>query len=74
MWKKIILDLGMPRFVRLHPPCTQSLSLSSQELPELKYITEVTLMDDRNHGFSFKVGRNWNEPQLVCICFISLLN
>ena len=60
------------------PPNVSLVTRAPFVLPELKYITEVTLMDDRYHGFSFKVGRNWDELQvslkLVYICFISLLN
>ena len=33
-------------------------------LPELKYVTEVTLLDDRYHGFSFKADKNWEELQV----------
>ncbi len=30
-------------------------------LPELKYITRVSLHDDRYHGYTFSVGKNWDE-------------
>ena len=45
-------------------------------LPELKYVTEVTLMDDRYHGFSFKAGKNWDELQVgvVTISYLYFIN
>ena len=46
------------------PPNVSLVTRAPFVLPELKYITEVTLMDDRYHGFSFKVGRNWDELQV----------